>query len=168
MLEPKVIYCEAAIFACCCCGYEAEIYADNEWAETHQGIECSSCHSTANEHFASVIIYREDVKHEGEEDQLLSPNCSSLPSHLENCEKCIGRDKIHWTEFLNLCPKCSSCKNREDTMAFKAYVEGKHRDHFYKQCEEWAKPEHPWMPFLDEDGKQYFILNGLSSGLSGN
>jgi hypothetical protein len=114
------------------------------------------------------VIYREDVKHEGEEDQLLSPNCSALPKHLENCEKCIGREKIHWTEFLNVCPKCDKGKNDMNKMAFKAYTKGKHRDHFYKLCEERAKPEHPWMPFLNEDGSHYFVLNGISSRLSAN
>jgi hypothetical protein len=167
MLEPKPIYCEVAIFSCTCCGYETEVYAYYEWAETYSGRDCARCLSSKNDHFSSVVIYREDVREEHEKD-LLNPYCTTLPEHLEFCDKCIAKDRIHWTELMIVCPKCHKAKDDKDTMAFKAYTQGKHREYFYKLCQEWAKPEHPWMPFLNEDGTHYFTLIGLTSGISAN
>jgi hypothetical protein len=164
MLDPKPIYCQVAIFQCTCCGYEAEIYADYEWMERRSGQECTKCHSSKNDHFEFAVVHRSDIC----EDVVPHPTCIFLPKQLQNCEKCISRDRIHWTELLAYCQKCKKSDDDAETMVFKNFTEGKYREYFYKLCEEWAKPEHPWMPFFNADGSHYYSLNGPTSKISAN
>ncbi len=154
MASSPTVYCKAALFTCTCCGYKTDIYSDLEWLGLIKEEICTKCESAHNKHFDAGIIYRHEL---GDEDENipLHIQCARLPVDKQDCDQCINRTEIHWTEIIVCCHKCD-----KESMLLTEYTTGKNILLFYEQCLDRAKPSHPSIEWIDKTGFQYFDLTG--------
>ncbi len=160
MYPSKNFYCKSAIFTCYCCGYRTDIYSNQEWLDLTKDETCTKCESAHNKHFDSGIIYRHDLG-DADEEIPLHGQCAHLPADKQDCDQCINRTEIHWTEIIVCCHKCD-----KESMTFTEYTEGKNILLFYEQCVDLAKPCHPKMLWINKDGHQIFVISGTGEGFS--
>lgn len=156
MPENQNTYCQAALFRCNCCNYEAEIYFNDEFLkESEEGL-CENCGKEGHYKFDSILINRDDL-----DGIVLHPQFASLPDDKNKCSSCSGIEKISWKEVVVKCIKCS-----KDAMYFDSDTEGKNIKLYKEWCIDWAKPAHPDMMFTDERGHVIYYVNGMLSRIS--
>ena len=153
-------YCRVAIFSCNCCNYKTDIYSNLDWLNTTEEKICNQCKKAYNKHFDAGNIWRHDLG-SVDQDIPLHMQFVSLPAEMQNCDKCINRTSIHWTEILAHCSKCDT-----DSMTFTEYTEGKNIHLFREWCLDFAKSSHPLMEWINKDGHQIFVISGTGEGFS--
>jgi hypothetical protein len=126
------IYYEAARYTCTACGYETEVYSDEEWlsecTDTAESIFPAVCVTCGRMHMTSFdpcLLFRADVV-DADDGYPFHPQPASLPDNKANiCKECLGVDSLHWTEKVMSCKRCDKY-----TMRFKSYVPGTHMEVF--------------------------------------
>lgn len=155
--SERKIYCQAALFRCSCCNYQAEIYYNEEFLTNSNDDEpCDCCNKAGHYKFSAILIHRDDL-----DDIVLHGQFASLAEDKNKCIACLNVTHVSWKEIVPLCIQC-----KEDTMQYVHDVEGKNIQLYAEHCREWAKPSHPNLMFTDSSGSELLFLNGMFSKFS--
>ncbi len=117
-------YCSCAIFCCNNCGYQTEVYSNEEFVFKAE-VDCHLC-GESKIGVTDICIYKNDIN----PDMPLHLQVASIPqSMVNNCLGCLKVDSVHWTEVIVHCENCEHY-----SMHFSSFIEDETMDEF----REWA------------------------------